>query len=106
VSDARQLDSPFRPLPDPLRRGSSRGTGVAFVFPAITQSIPQTGLYSYFSVAGDFEMAANYELLSMRSRRAATGVTCGIVGGARGPGQREPARGRNHRQSSGYVVIA
>jgi hypothetical protein len=105
VADARQLDSLFARYPSPTTQRILReGTGVRFVLPAVTQTIPQTGLYSYFSVAGDFEIGANYELLSMSKPIGGYGVSCGLAIDAEGTGMVSIARGESVGKSSGYVV--
>ena len=90
AADAPAARFAFRPVrfpadTDDLPRGP-RACG--FILPAPTQTVDQTGLYSYFSLAGDFEVSADYELLSMPKPQSGYGVTCGIAAGRR--------RGRRH----------
>ena len=105
AADARKLDSLFGRYPAQWAQWISKdGNGVRFYLPAATRTIPQTGLYSYFSVAGDLEMAANYEILSMPKPEGGYGVTCGIVLDAADGGSVALARGENAGKGSCYVA--
>jgi hypothetical protein len=107
AADARRLDSHFGRYPSPpaAQRIYREGSGIRFVFPAIIQSIPQYGLYSYFSVAGDFEIVANYEIQSLTKPTNGYGVSYGIAVDTEGPNESVAlARGESAGKDGGYVV--
>lgn len=56
----------------------SKGT-LRFVLPSGTKGIGQTGLYSFFAMAGDFEIIASYEWNNVTAPREGYGVSCGIA---------------------------
>jgi hypothetical protein len=104
AADARLLNSHFSRYGSTQRIGPD-GAGVRIYLPAIAQSIGQTGLYSYFSLAGDFEVSVNYELLNISPPKGGYGATCGITVDTQGPGGSIGiTRGETVGKPSGYVV--
>jgi hypothetical protein len=59
--------------------------GVRITLPA-KKDVAQTGLYSYVVLAGDFEVAVNYEWLAVTSPNGGYGVSCGIAIDTGNPG--------------------
>src|SRR5262249_24748489 len=47
--------------------------------PPSGNAIEQTGLYAYFAVAGDFEVSATYEVISIPAPSTGYGAQCGIA---------------------------
>jgi len=54
-------------------------SGVRIWLPSATPNIGQTGLYSFFALAGDFEYSVAYELLDVAQPQGGYGATCGIA---------------------------
>jgi hypothetical protein len=52
--------------------------GVRFQLPAGTKGIHQTGLSSFFALAGDFEIVAGYEWTDVTPPADGYGVSCGV----------------------------
>lgn len=76
-----------------------------FRLPSGVKNVPQTGLYSYFALAGDFEVEATYQLITLTPPKEGYGVSCGIAVDTDGPGG-NLALTRSHRpkEDEGYVV--
>src|SRR5205807_1196554 len=53
--------------------------GFRFFLPAGVPEIPQTGVYSYFSVAGDCEASVTYQLLNLPPPRTGYGCSVGLA---------------------------
>jgi hypothetical protein len=106
AADGRLLDSHFaRYGYQPTRTIVHEAQGIRIYLPALTQSVEQTGLYSYFAVAGDFDVAANYEVLGMPKPQSGYGVSCGIAVDTKGPGGMVAiTRGETVGKGSTYVV--
>jgi hypothetical protein len=105
-ADSRLLDSHFGRYPSQSPwRIVREGSAIRFYLPALVQSVGQAGLYSYFSVAGDFEFSAGYELINIQTPKTGYGVTCGIVVDSKGPaGTISLGRGETIGQGPAYVV--
>jgi hypothetical protein len=103
--DSRPLDSLFQ------RYGKLKATaivreehGLRFTLPA-ANGTDQTGVYSYFSLAGDFEVAADYELLSLPPPQGGYGVSCGMAVNTKAKdGSVSITRGYTGDKKAGYVV--
>src|SRR4051812_5635044 len=102
-ADVRLLDSHFARYGYVPARTVVRDThGVRIRLPSGVPNIGQTGLYSYFSVAGDFEFSATYELIDLPAPRGGYGVSCGIAVDTQGPGGSVAvARGQPPKQKPG-----
>jgi hypothetical protein len=84
--DRRFLDTLFG------RFGSARKStvlrdprGIRFQMPGTGNNAGQTGLYSLFSLAGDFEISADYNFIDVPAPTAGYGASCGIAVDAKGP---------------------
>jgi hypothetical protein len=53
--------------------------GLRFWLETTTKDATQSGLYSYFTLAGDFEISADYEWRTVTEPKAGYGVSCGIA---------------------------
>jgi hypothetical protein len=106
AADVRRLDSHFaRYGYQPARSIVRDGRGVRIRLPAGVTNVGQTGLYSYFALAGDFEVSAAYELADLPPPQAGYGISCGIAVDTQGPGGSVAvARGQAPKQPPGYVV--
>jgi hypothetical protein len=106
AADARLLDSLFARYGfQPPRTIFKDGPGIRLYLPAQTQTVQQTGLYSYFSVAGDFEVSANYELINVPPVKDGYEATCGIAADTQGPGGMVAlVRGEIVGKGGNYVV--
>lgn len=67
--------------------------GIRFLLPDQVEGMGQTGLYSYFALAGDCEVIITYELLKLQTPRIGYGCGVGLAfdlaeGGGRGDIQR------------------
>jgi hypothetical protein len=51
---------------------------VRFRLPAVAKGVGQTGLYSYFALAGDFEVSAAFEVVAVPTPQKGYGASCGI----------------------------
>jgi hypothetical protein len=66
-------------------RYGARGTilrdadAIRFRLPSLEKPVEQTGLYSLFALAGDFEFSASYEWIDVPSPTVGYGVSCGIA---------------------------
>jgi hypothetical protein len=73
--------------------------------PGDTKDVPQTGLYSYVVLAGDFEVSAAFDWTSVEAPRGGYGVSCGIaVDAGGGKEQLSLARGYLEDKGPGYLV--
>lgn len=105
-ANVRLLDSHFaRYGYQPARTIVRETHGVRIRLPSGATGIGQTGLYSYFAVAGDFEVSAAYDLLDLPPPRGGYGVSCGIAVDTQGPGGMIAlTRGQALKQQPGYTV--
>jgi hypothetical protein len=55
------------------------GDTIHFRLPAQEKAVEQTGLYSLFALAGDFEFSAAYEWIDVPEPSGGYGVSCGIA---------------------------
>jgi hypothetical protein len=79
--------------------------GLRFRLPAHTKGVSQTGLYSYFALAGDFEISASYELLSGSPPRGGYGSGLGLALDFAEPDESVILlRGRFPQQGKGYTL--
>jgi hypothetical protein len=106
AADTRLLDSHFARYGYRTTRSVVRDNrGVRIWLPTATAGVGQTGLYSYFALAGDFEVSAAYELLDLPPPQAGYGASCGIAVDTQGAGGSVAlARGQAPKQPPGYVV--
>jgi hypothetical protein len=105
-ANTRLLDSHFARYGYlPTRSIIRDNAGIRIWLPTATPGVGQTGLYSYFAVAGDFEFSANYELLDLPPPQGGYGASVAIVVDSQGPGGSVTlARGQAPQQSPGYLV--
>ncbi len=105
-ADVRLFDSHFgRYGHQPARTVAREAGGVRIRLPALTQTVPQTGLYSYFSVAGDFEISVAYAVIDMAPPANGYGKSCGIAVETPGPADMVSlARGVEVGKGPGYIV--
>ncbi len=67
------------------------------------KSVGQTGMYSYFSLAGDFEVSVTYNLVQLQSPQGGYGASVGVVLDAEGTvGAVTLARGYHPTDGQGY----
>jgi hypothetical protein len=79
--------------------------GLRIELPGMPTGVEQTGVYSMFAVAGDFEVSATFELISVAPPQKGYGVTCGIAVDTEGPGGTVSlARGYQVGNVNGYIV--
>ncbi|MCI0680519.1 MAG: hypothetical protein L0Y71_00325 [Gemmataceae bacterium] len=82
--------------------------GVRFQLPAATPAVQETMLYSFFALAGDFEIVAGYEWTNVTSPREGHGVRCGfevVVEGDPTPASMTIERGQwPEAKRDGYLV--
>lgn len=80
ASDGKLLDSHFGRYGHAISRSILRAEQtVHFQLPADTEGVGQTGLYSYFVVAGDFEFTATFEIVSVSPPEIGYGAGIGIA---------------------------
>jgi hypothetical protein len=107
VANGKLLDVPYftRYGYQPARTIVHDNQGIRFYLPASQQSIEQTGMYSSFSVAGDFEISATYDVTNISPPVGGYGASVGIVADTDGPdGMIALARGIQAGKGPGYVV--
>lgn len=105
-ADVRLFDSHFgRHGYQPTRNIARDEKGIRIYLPALNQGVPQTGLYSFFSVAGDFEVSTAYEIVDMAPPASGYGKSCGIAVETPGPQDVvSVTRGCMVGKGNGYVV--
>jgi hypothetical protein len=80
TSNVQRLRSFFRDYgPDAVRRLTRDTQGIHFCLSDAARDSGQVGLFSYFALAGDFEVTATFELLSAPAPRKGYGTSCGIA---------------------------
>jgi hypothetical protein len=106
-ANARLFDSHFgRYGYFPQRSITSGGGGVRFSLPAQTKGVSQTGLSSRFSLAGDFEVSATYEVIALPPPQGRSGVSVGLAADTDGRGGNVSlVRGYWPDRGSGYALI-
>src|SRR5436309_1099322 len=78
--------------------------GVRFRMPALKR-LPQTGLYSYVALAGNFEVSATYDWVAAPMPEGGYGVSCGIAVEVSPTGPSVAlARAYVPGKSNGYVI--
>src|SRR5205823_1978680 len=104
--DPRLLDSHFARYGKIAGRAVVREPkGVRIWLPTATAGLDQTGLYSYFAVAGDFEFSAAYEVVELPPPQGGYGASVGIAVDTQGPGGSVSlARGQAVKKEPGYIV--
>jgi hypothetical protein len=107
VANGKLLDVPYftRYGYQPTKTIIHDPQGIRFYLPASQQSIEQTGIYSSFTVAGDFEISATYDVTSISPPVGGYGASVGIVADTDGPGGMIAlARGIQAGKGPGYMV--
>ena len=106
AADYKLLDTQFaRYGHTPLKTILRDGPRVRIRLPALKNGVGQTGIYSYFVLAGDFEVLATYELIGFVTPAKGYGTTCGIGVDTEGPGGSVSlARGQQVKEKPGYIV--
>jgi len=69
----------YLPLKSILREKNSLKDVRISLRPTGSKAIEQTGMYAYFAVAGDFEVSATYEVISIPRPQKGYGAQCGIA---------------------------
>ena len=69
----------------PLKSIQREEHGLRFKLPSATKDIPQTGVYSYVALTGDFEVEAEFEWIDVTPPKGGYGVSCGIAVDTLGP---------------------
>ncbi len=107
TKDPRLFESHFGRYGYLPERTVARGPGtVRFLFPAPTKGRGPAGLYSYFALAGDFELSAVYELLSPAWPTSGRAACVGFTADTEGPGGSIAlVRGHWPDRGSGYALI-
>jgi hypothetical protein len=105
AGDFRLFDTHFaRYGPGAAKSLGRESLGARFRLPAAAKK-DQVGWYSYFALAGDFEVAADYSWISVSSPTAGYGVTCGVAVDSQVTGESVSlARGHLMGKGGGYVV--
>jgi hypothetical protein len=76
--------------------------GLRIWLPTATAGVGQTGLYSFFAMAGDFEFSATYQVLELPPPQGGYGASFGIVVDTQGRGGSVTlARGQALKQPPG-----
>ena len=70
---------------EPLKTVGLERSGVRFRINKGTKSETQTGIYSHFSLKGDFEFLADYEVINLPKPTAGNGMSLGIAAHTAGP---------------------
>jgi hypothetical protein len=106
ATDSKLLDTHFARYGHAPNRAIVREPqGFLFQLPALAKGVEQTGVYSHFAVAGDFEVSAAFELIAVSLPQKGYGVTCGIAVDTDGPGGTVSlARGYQMGNVNGYIV--
>src|SRR5262245_10117665 len=106
VADNKILDARFaRSGFEPLKSVSRDAHWVRFRMPA--NATEQTSLYSYFALAGDFEISVNYEQIAVAAPKKGYGASWGIatdVDAGKDSIIVSLARGFRSDGSTGYLV--
>jgi hypothetical protein len=105
ASNSRLLDQSFgRYGTRPAASISREAYGVRFRVSPQARGAGEIGLYSYFALAGDFEVEVSYELIAPL-RKGGREASFGVVVDTEGPdGSLALARGHSSSDGSGYVV--
>src|SRR5205807_2493745 len=105
-ANVKLLDTHFAAFGhSPKQTITREAKGLRIRLPAVTKGVPQTGLYSYFSLVGDFEISMTYDLLAVPPPQKGYGVTCGLGLDAAESGETVNfMRGYQMGKFSGYVV--
>src|SRR4051812_5034130 len=79
AADPHLLDTRFgRYGPVTLKAITREGPALHFRLPATAKTAEQVGLYSYFAIAGDFEITATFEVLSLPPPKSGYGACFGF----------------------------
>lgn len=98
----RLLDTHFaRYGPTALRTVGKCPGGVRLSLPASVKQNGQTGLYSYFAAAGDFELAATFELVNLPAPQGGHGASVGLAVDAEATADGGVAVQRGHHPDQG-----
>jgi hypothetical protein len=80
--------------------------GIRLHLPAEPKGAKPTGLYSYFALAGDFEVSASYEAINLPPPTAGYGVGFGLAVETKGPdGDVTVRRGVWDKEGAGLQVV-
>lgn len=90
---------------EPLKTIGLERSGVHFRINHGTKTETQTGVYSHFSLKGDFEFLADYEVLNLSKPTAGYGMSLGIAAHTAGP-VGSVFLTRSHHQDWGTCLIA
>jgi hypothetical protein len=63
----------------PLNSINREEHGLRFKLPSAIKNIPQTGMYSYVALKGDFDISAEYEWIDVPPPKGGYGLSCGIA---------------------------
>lgn len=77
-ANVKYLKSHFGRYPPVAKAIEFEPQGVRFLLTTSTKEPKQTGLYSFFAVAGDFEISATYDWTPVVVPKDGYGVSCGI----------------------------
>lgn len=107
AANGRLFDTHFgRYGPRPTRVVTREAKGVRLKLPAEAKGAKPTGLYSYFALAGDFEVAAAYEVIDVPEPTAGYGAGFGLAVETKGPdGDVTVRRGQWKGEGSGVQVV-
>jgi hypothetical protein len=105
AADPKLLDTHFtRYGHDPGRAVAREPQGLRFRLPA-AKGVVQTGVYSRFQLAGDFDVTVTYELIDAPPPKEGYGVTCGLAVDTDGSGgSAAVTRGFRIKEANGYFV--
>lgn len=81
------------------------GGALRFLLRTQAKAVNETGLYSYFALAGDFQVSAAYTLISLPAPESGRGACVGFTADTKGPGGSVSlVRGHWPSWGSGYLV--
>ncbi len=105
VAEPRLLDSRFSRYGfTPTRTIARENRHVRFKLPPL-KDVGQTGIYSYFAMAGDFEVEGSFDLLTLTEPTKGYGASVGIALDTEGPaGQLQFARGQRVKEFPSYLI--
>ncbi|MBN9518089.1 hypothetical protein J0H58_06165, partial [bacterium] len=107
AANGRLFDTHFgRYGPRPTRVVVREAQGVRLRLPAEATGAKPTGLYSYFALAGDFEVSAGYEVIDVPPPTDGYGAGFGLAVETKGPdGDVTVRRGQWKGEGSGVQVV-
>jgi hypothetical protein len=106
AANVKLLDSHFTRFGySTLKTITREKQGVRIRLPSGTKDVGQTGIYSYFQLAGDFEFSAAYEMIDLPVPKVGYGASFGIAVETKDErNMYSLARGHQVKTGTGYLV--